>query len=256
MTAVPEDPPAVTAADPTSHQAARVASADADGEPMLPGAPAHEAYSVEVGHLHLDGVHLPDHPIEPPHALGPVDHFDNWVDRQLDRLRGTEPADRILYGATELGDFGLIWLLIGAVRSLGSDDLLREGVRLTACLATESVVVNGAVKQLFQRERPVPDFERPYKIRMPLTTSFPSGHSSSAFLAASLLSERSRVKPLWFALAGTVAMSRAYVKIHHPSDVVGGAVLGLTLGAVVKRAWPLPDRGSGAWRGRARRRRR
>jgi len=37
-----------------------------------------------------------------------------------------------------------------------------------------------------------------------------------------------------------VASSRVYVKIHHPSDVVAGAVLGVALAQVAKRVWPLP----------------
>lgn len=201
--------------------------------------------------LHPDHHLLEAHSVHPPHDLGPVARIDASIDALLDRIRGTEPADRILYAITELGDFGLVWLLIGAARALRSDDDLREGVRLAACLAVESIVVNGAIKSAFKRERPVVEHERPYRIRIPLTTSFPSGHASSAMLAASLLSERSRAKPAYYALAALVATSRAYVKIHHPSDVAGGVVLGLALGAVAKRAWPLPARGSRAWRSRA-----
>ena len=39
-----------------------------------------------------------------------------------------------------------------------------------------------------------------------------------------------RWAPLWLAVAGTVATSRAYVRIHHPSDVVAGAAVGALLG--------------------------
>ena len=44
-----------------------------------------------------------------------------------------------------------------------------------------------------------------------------------------------RTAPMWFGLACIVGLSRAYVRIHHVSDVVGGALLGLTLGAIAKR---------------------
>jgi membrane-associated phospholipid phosphatase len=37
-----------------------------------------------------------------------------------------------------------------------------------------------------------------------------------------------------------VAGSRVYVKIHHPSDVVAGALLGLVLARVVRQVWPFP----------------
>jgi undecaprenyl-diphosphatase len=104
------------------------------------------------------------------------------------------------------------------------------------------VVVNGAVKSVFKRERPVVQVPRPHKLRVPLTTSFPSGHSSAAVVAALLLAERSRRKPLWYAVALLVASSRVYVRIHHASDVLGGLALGAVLGTVARRAWPL-DRG-------------
>jgi membrane-associated phospholipid phosphatase len=39
-----------------------------------------------------------------------------------------------------------------------------------------------------------------------------------------------KAAPLWFGLAGIVATSRPYVRIHHASDIVGGAVTGLALG--------------------------
>jgi undecaprenyl-diphosphatase len=73
-----------------------------------------------------------------------------------------------------------------------------------------------------------------------MSSSFPSGHASAAFTAAGILAEDSRAWPLWYLLAGLVASSRVHVKIHHASDVVGGAVLGIALGRMARRAWPLP----------------
>jgi undecaprenyl-diphosphatase len=40
-------------------------------------------------------------------------------------------------------------------------------------------------------------------------------------------------------LAALVAASRVHVRIHHPSDVVGGAVIGASLGTVIRERWPL-----------------
>jgi undecaprenyl-diphosphatase len=44
--------------------------------------------------------------------------------------------------------------------------------------------------------------------------------------------------PAWFALAALVAGSRVYVRMHHASDVIGGAVLGVALGTVLRRIVP------------------
>ena len=179
-----------------------------------------------------------EHPLEPPHELGPIARFDATVDRAFDVLRGNPVADRLFYAATELGDFGLIWVLLGAARGLQSDHDLATAGRLTATLAAESVLVNGIVKQFFKRERPVSQEPRPYKMRMPITTSFPSGHSSTAVVAATLLSAaRPRSAPLYWGLAGLVATSRVYVKIHHASDVVGGVATGLVIGTAARAFW-------------------
>ncbi len=177
------------------------------------------------------------HQIEPPHRLNVVDRFDQTVDEAFDHLRGNPVADRLFYAATELGDFGLVWLLIGATQALGGDRQLRRAGRLGATLAVESVLVNGVIKSFFKRERPVSQEPRPYKMRMPLTTSFPSGHSSTAVVAAILLSEGSSLWPLYWGVAGVVATSRIYVRIHHASDVVGGLATGLVIGTAARAFW-------------------
>jgi undecaprenyl-diphosphatase len=195
--------------------------------------------------LHV--AHVGAHDVTPPHELTPVERFDRWVDGAFDTLRGTEPSDRIFYAVTELADFSLVWLLAAVAKAALSDDETPNAVRVAAVLAAESVLVNGGIKSVFKRERPVVQVARPHKLRVPLTTSFPSGHSSAAMVAALLLAERSRRRRLWFALALLVASSRVYVRIHHASDVVGGLALGLVVGTVAKRAWPLARSAPAGW---------
>ena len=187
------------------------------------------------------GVPLPHHQFDPPHDLSTVDRFDAMVDGWFDRVRGTEPADRILYAITELGDFGLVWVLLAWLRGLRSEQDARAALRLTGVLAAESVIINGVVKNLFKRERPVMQGERPHRLRIPLTTSFPSGHSSTAMVAGVLLAQRSSrpTKVAIFGLGGLVAASRIHVRIHHASDVVGGLAVGIGLGAVARAVFPL-----------------
>ena len=182
---------------------------------------------------------------EPPeeidrHPLGPIGvSLDEAVDRAWDRLRGNPTLDRVFYTASELGDFSLIWHLLGAARGVTSRRGTREATRLALALGAESALVNGAIKSAFRRERPVHAEERPHGLRQPLTSSFPSGHASAAFMAATLLSERSRVKPVWYGLAAIVAASRIHVRIHHASDVLVGAGVGLALGRAIRKVFPL-----------------
>jgi membrane-associated phospholipid phosphatase len=101
--------------------------------------------------------------------------------------------------------------------------------------------VNGPVKSLFRRHRPPWEQERPLRLRRPRTSSFPSGHASAAMTAAGVLSQNDPLWPLYYALGAVVASSRVYVKIHHPSDVVAGALVGIALARVARRVWPFPD---------------
>ncbi|CAN5598887.1 hypothetical protein BH24ACT4_BH24ACT4_20390 [soil metagenome] len=170
-----------------------------------------------------------------------LDGFDDAVDARFDQhLRGSAPVDRLMYSVTELADFSLLWHLLAATRGLRSDRDLREAVRVSTVLGVESTVVNGVLKSLFKRERPIPEFARPHHLRIPLTTSFPSGHASAAFCAATLLADgrRGPTRAAWYGLAALVASSRVHVKIHHASDVLGGVAIGLVVGQVARRVWP------------------
>src|SRR5205807_9890987 len=112
-------------------------------------------------------------------------------------------------------------------------------VRVGMGMGVESALVNGVIKSLFRRSRPVPPYVRPLRLRQPRTSSFPSGHATSAFSAAALLSEDDALWPLYYAIAGVVATSRVYVKMHHASDVLAGAALGAVMGRAARRAFPL-----------------
>jgi undecaprenyl-diphosphatase len=185
---------------------------------------------------------VPGRAVLPPGLRERVARFDNAVDRRFDRLRGNPIADRVFYDASELADFSLLWHMIGVGRALVSTKREPEALRLAVVLGIESVLVNGIIKSLFRRSRPVVEQARPRRLRQPRSSSFPSGHASSAFTAAGLLSQRSRAWPAWYALAAVVASSRVHVRIHHASDVAGGVALGLVLGRVFRRLWPLPPR--------------
>lgn len=172
-----------------------------------------------------------------------IETFDDRVDEAFDRVRGNPAADRLFYLATELGDWSLIWHLLGAARGLASDGKADEAFRLSVLLGGESLLVNGVIKSFFRRTRPQWDQPRAFRIRRPLSSSFPSGHASSSFTAAGVLSEDDPLWPIYYGLAAVVAASRVYVKIHHASDVVAGAALGVVLGRVARRAWPRPSLG-------------
>lgn len=169
--------------------------------------------------------------------FGPrVDAFDAMVDELLEPLRGNPIPDRIFRTASHVGDFSMIWHAIGIVRGIakGRPD---QVIVLAALLGVESLIVNQGIKSLFRRERPTTTGDERLHVRRPTTSSFPSGHASSAAFAAAVLAgwDGPLLGIVWYEVAAIVGTSRAYVRIHHGSDVVAGAVVGSLLGLVGRR---------------------
>lgn len=167
--------------------------------------------------------------------------FDERVEQAWDHLRGVPALDRLFYAASEVGDFGLLWMAIAAGQAaFGPPDKLPAALRMAAALGIESLIVNVGIKSLFRRDRPDWHQDRPHALRRPKTSSFPSGHATSAITALLLLTERGTPWwPVYTAAAGLVAGSRVHVKIHHASDVIGGLLVGAVLGTAFKRLLPI-----------------
>jgi undecaprenyl-diphosphatase len=102
-----------------------------------------------------------------------------------------------------------------------------------------SLAVNAGIKAVVRRQRPTPpageadDVGLP--VRTPSSSSFPSGHTLAAFCTAVVLAESPAEMAVYLGFAGAVATSRVHLRAHHASDVVGGAVIGTTLGLVGRR---------------------
>jgi undecaprenyl-diphosphatase len=127
-------------------------------------------------------------------------------------------------------------LLVGL--GLGSDLWRRRRVPLAfaaALVATGAAsLVAHLLKQAFDRERPsVADPDLGSLVAIPGNPSFPSGHSATAFAAATAVAILCpRMRPWALAIAAAVALSRVYLRVHFPLDVVAGAAVGAGLGAL------------------------
>jgi undecaprenyl-diphosphatase len=176
-----------------------------------------------------------------------VDRLDAAVDDWFEtHLRGRPAADRVMYTASALGDHGLVWLSLAILQALRRHGTWpRPLVRAAAGLGIESAIVNGPVKWMFRRTRPVHQGLRPLRLRTPLTSSFPSGHATAAFFGAALLRDGDPLWPLYYVMAVIVASSRVHVKIHHASDVIAGAALGAGMGELARRLVPVAHRPAG-----------
>jgi len=171
-------------------------------------------------------------------SAGPVGFAAAPAEAPITADSALAPLDQVFYALSSAADHGLLWLAIGAGRAARTGEPA-IALKLGALLGAESVLTNGVVKSFFRRVRPQEHFTHdaplPYGMRRPVTSSFPSGHAATAFMAAMVLSKGTKAAPAYFALAGLVAYSRVHVRMHHWGDVLGGAALGLALGAAARR---------------------
>jgi membrane-associated phospholipid phosphatase len=102
-----------------------------------------------------------------------------------------------------------------------------------ADLAANSLA--SALKAAIGVERPPLRYANPHAlVGVPSGSSFPSGHTSTSFACATVLSFFvPRAAPAFYLLALAIGFSRIYVGVHWPLDVVGGIVLGVAVGLAV-----------------------
>jgi undecaprenyl-diphosphatase len=160
--------------------------------------------------------------------------FDSAADRILEPLRNNKASVALFGFASTVGDFSIVWHSVGLLRSIGSIERLQQAIALSIALGGESLIVNQGIKRLFRRERPTTSGDHRFEVRTPSTSSFPSGHASSATFAAIILTSFTGfpLVLIWCSIALIVALSRVVVRIHHLSDIVGGIATGAILGGI------------------------
>jgi membrane-associated phospholipid phosphatase len=157
------------------------------------------------------------------------------------RTRGHQrPLEGAMQALGAIGELGAVWIAIGAGGVL-ADEARRRRWAIAAGVAPAAIGLNYAVKLAIGRERPLIE-GHPALARAPSKLSFPSAHATSSLAAATALGRvEPRARPALYALAAAICLSRPYLGMHYPSDVLAGAVLGLALGALVPG---LGDRGT------------
>lgn len=164
----------------------------------------------------------------------PFANFDSRVDRLVEPIRNVRAAVLIFMVASAIGDFGLVWHAIGLIRAIGSMDRFYDSLIFSSMIGIESLLLNQGIKRFFRRTRPTESGDVRIAVRTPRTSSFPSGHASSAFFSALVLTYW--VTWPWmicfYLLAVVIATSRVGARIHHASDVLAGAIAGTLLGVI------------------------
>jgi membrane-associated phospholipid phosphatase len=164
------------------------------------------------------------------------ERVDLGLFRAVNRGRGPG-ADRFFRGITELGS---IWASIGAAGVLAAAGRRRAATRGLAA-ASAAWLAGQGLKRLFDRPRPYvadPDGVR-LLAQPPRATSWPSSHPAVLLAFVTVAGrdlELSRAaRTALRGLAAAVGISRTYVGVHYPADVVGGLLLGQAVADTVSQ---------------------
>ena len=138
--------------------------------------------------------------------------------------------DKLMVFITSLGNAGIIWIVMTIVFLL-IPKMRKTGAVMAAALIIDLLLCNVILKNLVARTRPY-DVNTGVQLLVSRLHdySFPSGHTAAAFASVTALylaGEKKLWKPV---LACLIGISRLYLYVHYPTDVLGGALAGAISG--------------------------
>lgn len=178
---------------------------------------------------------------EPPPRglLGELSKLDRHVYETVARQH-TPALDRPLRILSQVANKSVLWGVIAAtLAAVGGTRGRKAASQGVSAIGVTSALCNLGLKPLYRRHRPRRLRRASTEGRlvpMPTSSSFPSGHSASAFAFATAVGIEIPLLSLpLHALAAVVAYSRLHTGVHYPGDVIAGAVVGIATGQVVTR---------------------
>lgn len=161
----------------------------------------------------------------------------------LTAIQGLHMAwlDPIVSVYTKLGDAGILWIAL-SLAMLFWKPTRKAGFLALCAMALGLLVTNITIKPLISRPRPWLDWPIVPLVTEKDPNSFPSGHTCAAFAAG--MSWARTLPWKWGRIAAVIAavcmgLSRLYVGVHYPTDVLVGAVIGLLCAWVAWKAYLL-----------------
>jgi membrane-associated phospholipid phosphatase len=131
-------------------------------------------------------------------------------------------------GITHLGDAGIFWILLTIVLLIPKKTR-KAGLASALALIIGTLITNVAIKNMVARIRPYEVIqELELMIEKQKDFSFPSGHTCAIYKCKEVFPKKWRIAAM--VLATLIALSRLYVGVHYPTDVLGGLIVGLFSG--------------------------
>ena len=142
--------------------------------------------------------------------------------------------DKLMVFITSLGNAGIIWIVMTIVFLL-IPKMRKTGAVMAVALIIDLLLCNVILKNLVARTRPY-DVNTGVQLLVSRLHdySFPSGHTLSSFVAATIIMHSDRRMGIAaYVFASIIAFSRLYLYVHFPTDILAGALLGIIIGLIV-----------------------
>lgn len=176
--------------------------------------------------------------------LRPFETADIALLKLVNKGLANEWLDAVMLLLTKVGNLPLAWLLLvfwlGYCSFKGGGGWRKALLKWLFAVLTVAFALGCADLLSGQIAKPLVGRDRPEKIVKEVrlvngsgkAKGFPSSHAANSFAVARVLHELAPPKLLWWFLASMIAISRVYLGFHFPTDVIGGAMLGLAIGSV------------------------
>lgn len=138
---------------------------------------------------------------------------------------------RVVSRFSSTGEHAALWLVVGLAGTVLDVERRPRWKRAVTGVGL-AYFANFGLKNVFRRKRPLLE-DLPQLIKTPTALSFPSAHATSSFAAARAYSPLLPTGPL-YAVAGAMALSRVYLGVHYPTDIVAGATFGTIMGSAAR----------------------
>lgn len=161
-------------------------------------------------------------------ALKEINKFDNYILCFIKKHVHNKYLDILMPIITSMGNVGLIWIIIASIILLGNTHKLIGYITIFT-LIIGTILGEGIIKNIVRRVRPCNKHNNvSLLISRPLSYSFPSGHALSSFAASEMLSiSYPQYRCIFMLIAFLIALSRMYLYVHYPTDIIAGIILGI-----------------------------
>lgn len=158
-----------------------------------------------------------------------------WINANL---HGSHFVNFVMKCISYLAEWGWCWLVLGVV--LLCFKRTRKSGFILICGYGAVVLINHFIlKNVINRARPftqnsaLAEFIQSIGMSLPMSSSFPSGHTVVSFCSAVILTYYFKGKGAWAFLPATlIAISRVFLCLHYPTDVLGGMMIGIIIGII------------------------